>query len=213
MFGVGLLATTYLEVGLPPCSRSRPHTPNIPQNFPFPPLTFCPTPLPPSLQAMSVEQVKTSYAQHVLTERDADRLQELSEQGNVYGRLASSIAPEIFGHDDVKKALLLLMVGGNTRHLPDGMKLRGDAHICLMGDPGVAKSQLLRAVMNVAPHAVSTTGRGSSGVGLTAAVTTDQETGRSYLQLVEPSCPATYMQVWRVDCSWTQACCSAHRTW
>ncbi len=53
--------------------------------------------------------------------------------GDVYDRLASSLAPEIFGHEDVKKALLLCMVGGVTRQLPDGMKIRGDIHLCLMG--------------------------------------------------------------------------------
>jgi DNA replication licensing factor MCM7 len=70
----------------------------------------------------------------------------------------------------VKKALLLQMVGGVSRAFPDGMRLRGDIHICLMGDPGVAKSQLLKHVAKVAPRAVYTTGKGSSGVGLTAAV-------------------------------------------
>lgn len=60
-------------------------------------------------------------------------LQELSESEDIYGRLSASIAPEIFGHEDVKRALLLLMVGGVTRHLQDGMKLRGDIHLCLMG--------------------------------------------------------------------------------
>jgi hypothetical protein len=56
-----------------------------------------------------------------------------------YHKMAQSIAPEIFGHDDVKKALLLLLVGGATRQMEDGMKIRGDINICLMGDPGVAK--------------------------------------------------------------------------
>ncbi len=60
-------------------------------------------------------------------------LHELSESEDIYGRLSASIAPEIFGHEDVKRALLLLMVGGVTRHLKDGMKLRGDIHLCLMG--------------------------------------------------------------------------------
>lgn len=60
-------------------------------------------------------------------------LQELSEKEDIYGILSASLAPEIFGHEDVKKALLLCMVGGVTRHLKDGMKLRGDIHLCLMG--------------------------------------------------------------------------------
>ncbi|GAX82599.1 hypothetical protein CEUSTIGMA_g10025.t1 [Chlamydomonas eustigma] len=132
--------------------------------------------------AQDVEQVKTSYSQHVLTERHAEVLTQLAEEGDVYGRLSRSIAPEIFGMEDVKKALLLLMVGGATRHLKDGMKLRGDVHLCLMGDPGVAKSQLLKYVSRVSPRAVYTTGKGSSGVGLTAAVLRNQVTKELVLE-------------------------------
>lgn len=98
------------------------------------------------------------------------------------GRLASSIAPEIFGHADIKRALLLQLVGGCTRTLPDGMRIRGDVNICLMGDPGVAKSQLLKHVASIAPRGVYTTGKGSSGVGLTAAVTRDLATGEMALE-------------------------------
>ena len=77
---------------------------------------------------------------------------------NVYDRLAKSIAPEIFGHDDVKKALLLVMVGGATRVLNDGMKIRGDINILLLGDPGVAKSQLLKHIATISPRGVYTSG-------------------------------------------------------
>lgn len=66
----------------------------------------------------------------------------LLTQDECYDKLATSLAPEIYGHVDVKKALLLLLVGGVDRR-PDGMKIRGNINICLMGDPGVAKSQLL----------------------------------------------------------------------
>ena len=59
--------------------------------------------------------------------------QEISGSSDVYDRLAGSLAPEIWGHEDVKKALLLCMVGGVTRQLPDGMRIRGDIHVCLMG--------------------------------------------------------------------------------
>ena len=104
-------------------------------------------------------------------------MDDIFNSPNTYERLASSIAPEIFGHDDVKKALLLQLVGGTTRVLNDGMKIRGDINICLMGDPGVAKSQLLKYISSVAPRGVYTTGKGSSGVGLTAAVVKDNLTG------------------------------------
>ncbi len=95
------------------------------------------------------------------------------KDSSIYNELANSLAPEIFGMDDVKKALLLQLVGGKTKITNDGMKIRGDINILLMGDPGVAKSQLLKYVCNVSPRGVFTTGKGSSGVGLTAAIVKD----------------------------------------
>lgn len=91
------------------------------------------------------------------------------------------MAPEIYGHLDVKKALLLLLVGGVDKR-PDGMKIRGNINICLMGDPGVAKSQLLGYISRLAVRSQYTTGRGSSGVGLTAAVMKDPLTGEMTLE-------------------------------
>ena len=78
---------------------------------------------------------------------------------NLYDKLAMSLAPEIYGHEDIKKALLLLLVGGVDRS-PQGMKIRGNINICLMGDPGVAKSQLLSYIDRLAPRCESAGGRG-----------------------------------------------------
>eukprot|EP00916_Digyalum_oweni_P025864 GHVL01042572.1.p1 GENE.GHVL01042572.1~~GHVL01042572.1.p1 ORF type:complete len:629 (-),score=86.63 GHVL01042572.1:289-2175(-) len=100
----------------------------------------------------------------------------------MYDKLAMSIAPEIFGHLDVKKALLLQLVGGVTKNTKDGLKIRGDLHVLLMGDPGVAKSQLLKHISTVSPRSVYTTGKGSSGVGLTASVMKDPNTGEVTLE-------------------------------
>jgi len=112
-----------------------------------------------------------------LTEEEAARICE----DDFYSKLTNSIAPEIYGHEDVKKALLLMLVGGVDKN-SRGMKIRGNINICLMGDPGVAKSQLLNYIDRLAVRSQYTTGRGSSGVGLTASVTKDQITGEMVLE-------------------------------
>ncbi|RLN01070.1 Protein PROLIFERA [Panicum miliaceum] len=134
------------------------------------------------LEAMSVTHFKKKYEEYELKGDEQEQIDRLAEDGDIYSKLARSLAPEIFGHEDVKKALLLLLVGAPHRKLGDGMKIRGDLHICLMGDPGVAKSQLLKHIINVAPRGVYTTGRGSSGVGLTAAVQKDPITSEFVLE-------------------------------
>ncbi|VDQ14205.1 unnamed protein product, partial [Trichobilharzia regenti] len=96
--------------------------------------------------------------------------------------MAQSLAPEIYGHEDVKKALLLLLVGGVELAPKEGLRIRGNLNICLMGDPGVAKSQLLGFVDRLSPRSQYTTGRGSSGVGLTASVMKDPLTGEMTLE-------------------------------
>ena len=123
---------------------------------------------------------KADEAEVDLTEITDEEIRQMDEE-DFYEKLSASIAPEIFGHEDIKKALLLLLVGGVDRN-PNGMKIRGNINICLMGDPGVAKSQLLSYIDRLAPRSQYTTGRGSSGVGLTAAVMKDPLTGEMTLE-------------------------------
>jgi DNA replication licensing factor MCM7 len=134
------------------------------------------------LEAQYVHQHKKAYESMVLAPSTVRRMADLEQSGQLYEYLSRSIAPEIFGHLDVKKALLLQLIGGVTKEMGDGMRIRGDINVCLMGDPGVAKSQLLKYITKVAPRGVYTTGRGSSGVGLTAAVMRDPVTDEMVLE-------------------------------
>ncbi|KAH3765837.1 Mcm2-7 hexameric complex component [Pelomyxa schiedti] len=137
------------------------------------------------LDAQTLEVQKKSFSNIAVAPDTEDEIRSLSEKYSkpeLYELLASSIAPGIYGHVDIKKAVLLQMVGSPTRTLPDGMKIRGELNVIIIGDPGVAKSQLLKYVANVAPRAVYTTGKGASGVGLTAAVLKDPITNEFLLE-------------------------------
>lgn len=104
------------------------------------------------------------------TPAEEEEFRILASSKDCYQKICSSIAPAIFGFDDVKKAIATLLFSGSVKQLPDGTRRRGDINILLLGDPGTAKSQVLKFAEQVAPIGVYTSGKGSSAAGLTASV-------------------------------------------
>ena len=140
--------------------------------------------------------VRTTYLRVVGMERESstadsarfspaeeEAFRQLSRRPDVYDIMYRSIAPSISGSYtvDIKKAILCLLFGGSRKRLPDGMKLRGDINVLLLGDPSTAKSQFLKFATRVAPVGVYTSGKGSSAAGLTASVVRDAR-GEFYLE-------------------------------
>lgn len=117
-----------------------------------------------------------------LSEQDIKNIRKLAKDDQVFDILGASIAPTIEGHAELKKGILLQLLGGAEKVLDNGTHLRGDINIMMVGDPSTAKSQLLRHIMDIAPLAINTTGKGSSGVGLTAAVSVDKDSGDRHLE-------------------------------
>lgn len=117
------------------------------------------------------------------TPQEEDEFKRMSRDPFIYEKLANSIAPQISGEytKDIKKAIACLLMGGSRKALPDGVRLRGDINVLLMGDPSTAKSQFLKFVEKVAPIGVYTSGKGSSAAGLTASVIKDSK-GEFFLE-------------------------------
>jgi len=101
----------------------------------------------------------------------------LARDPQIYEKIVKNIAPSIYGHEDIKKAIACLMFGGSKKILTDKMRLRGDINVLLIGDPSTGKSQFLKFVERTAPVSVYTSGKGSSAAGLTASVNRDPQTG------------------------------------
>lgn len=125
------------------------------------------------LEANSIEQLDKDYDELEITTEDEEEILELSRDPEIYGKIVSSVAPSIYGYEDIKEALALQLFSGVVKNLPDGSRIRGDIHIMLVGDPGIAKSQLLRYVVKLSPRGVFTSGRSASASGLTAAAVKD----------------------------------------
>ncbi|KAK5658224.1 hypothetical protein OQA88_2199 [Cercophora sp. LCS_1] len=111
------------------------------------------------------------------TQAEIQDLRAMVHSDHIYARLVQSLAPTVYGHDIVKKGLLLQLMSGVGKTTAEGMQLRGDINICIVGDPSTSKSQFLKYICKFAPRAVYTSGKASSAAGLTAAVVKDEETG------------------------------------
>ena len=128
------------------------------------------------------ENKKTGRQTFTFTEEDQRKFNLFAKTDKIYEKIAKSIAPGIFGSDDIKKAIACLLFGGCRKRLNGGVMLRGDINILLLGDPSTAKSQFLKFVERVAPIAVYTSGKGSSAAGLTASIIRDPSSGEFQLE-------------------------------
>tara|TARA_B110000444_G_scaffold98629_1_gene93534 strand:- start:5334 stop:7124 length:1791 start_codon:yes stop_codon:yes gene_type:complete len=125
------------------------------------------------LRMQSLERQNLALEEIVVSDEEEAEIRELASSPDIYDRLSSSIAPSIFGMEKIKETLMLQLFGGVARLNPDGTRNRGDIHILLMGDPGVAKSQLLAYMGKISPRGRFTSGMSASAAGLTAAAVQD----------------------------------------
>ena len=125
------------------------------------------------LHANSLEYMDQEFDELEITPEEEEQIRALSRNPEIYEKIIKSIAPSIYGYDDVKEALSLQLFSGVAKHLPDGSRVRGDIHMLFVGDPGVAKSQMLRYMVKLAPRGVFASGKSASSSGLTAAAVKD----------------------------------------
>jgi replicative DNA helicase Mcm len=126
------------------------------------------------IDANSIEAIQEDYTDIKISKEDIKQIKKLAQDPKIYQKLIDSIAPSIYGHNLIKEALLLQLMGGVRKERNDGVCTRGDIHILLVGDPGSGKSQLIRRIQKVAPKGKYVSGKGASGAGLTASVVKDE---------------------------------------
>lgn len=142
--------------------------------------TFCPstnrTGVPSfytCIEALSIIKKEDEASVISITPEDEKEIKRLSQLENIQEIIIRSMAPSIYGHEQAKRAIALSVFGGVTKHSANKHKVRGDINVLLLGDPGMAKSQLLKYVQRISYRAVFATGQGASAVGLTAMVRKD----------------------------------------
>mmetsp|Transcript_129 Transcript_129/g.281 ORF Transcript_129/g.281 Transcript_129/m.281 type:complete len:744 (-) Transcript_129:832-3063(-) len=137
----------------------------------------------PYLRVVSLqEEAGDSHSRFNFTQTEIAEFERFSKQDKVHDVIFSRMAPNIFGAEDIKKAVACLLMGGSRKSLPDGTQRRGDINVLLLGDPSTAKSQFLKFASKVAPISVYTSGKGSSAAGLTATVVQDPGSREFYLE-------------------------------
>ena len=125
------------------------------------------------VEANAVEKHEREFEEIETTEEEEAEIRRFARDPELYVKMRDSIAPSLYGMEEEKFTLLLQLFGGVEKQLPDKTRLRGDLHVLLVGDPGVAKSQLIRYMAKLAPRGIYTSGKSSSGAGLTAAAVKD----------------------------------------
>ncbi len=126
------------------------------------------------LETNHVEPVEEDYSQISINPEEVEQIETMSKDPRIFDKLVNSLAPGVYGHERIKEAIILQMLGGVKKRRSDGVSVRGDMHVLLVGDPGAGKSILLKRSQEVAPKSRFVSGKGTSGAGLTAAVVRDE---------------------------------------
>jgi replicative DNA helicase Mcm len=126
-----------------------------------------------------IEPLEHEFEELKISDEDEEEIKKLASDPDVYNKIINSTAPSIQGYREVKEAIALQLFGGSPKELEDKTRIRGDIHILIVGDPGIGKSQMLKYVSKLAPRGIYTSGKGTSGVGLTAAAVRDEFGGWS----------------------------------
>lgn len=125
------------------------------------------------IKALSIEKKDIGFDEYVITQSDEDEILNLSKDPDVECKIINSVAPSIYGNEEIKEALALQQFGGVKKILPDGTVQRGEIHVQLIGDPGGAKTRFLMRAVQISPRGIFASGRSTSAAGLTAAAVKD----------------------------------------
>lgn len=132
------------------------------------------------IEVNSIEITEKEYSEIEITASDEEEIRALAADPNIYTRLTASIVPTVYGLENIKQAAAYSFFGGSTTDSSNGVLTRGNIHILIIGEPGIAKTDFLRKIVKYSPRGVYTSGKGSSGVGLVASVQKDEFGDGSY---------------------------------